>query len=268
MTAGLTTIARGDGSLIADPHRAIVRDASDWRALWAAHAGPASTAPEIDFSSVVVAAAFAGERPSPGFRIEIRPAAWEGTRRLLDVVEEPPAAGLVAAQMIVTPFHVVSLPRAEGEVAFSDPTTATSGALLRGHSIGGPIPAAEPPRGGASSTGLDPTVAAALAYLAGPFSGAIILAAERQSRYVRFHAWQSVLGLGALGLLALGLLGAAFAGLIVSPFLFTSLYRLSALAAVVWVLAWAAGVLTAALGHTWMMPLVGPMAEKRSHLVS
>jgi uncharacterized membrane protein len=50
-----------------------------------------------------------------------------------------------------------------------------------------------------SSTGLDPHVAAALAYLAGPFSGVLILLAERTSAYVRFHAWQSVIGLGGWG---------------------------------------------------------------------
>jgi uncharacterized membrane protein len=252
MTSALTTVARGDGSLIADPHRTIVRDPASWRALWAAHAGPEAPAPAVDFSAVVVAAAFAGERPSAGFQIEIRPGLWEGTRRLLDVVERQPAPGTVGAQMIVTPFHIVSLPRADGDVAFSDPTTATSGARVRTDSaVEARVPAPEPRRGGAFSEGVGP-----------------ILAAERQSAYVRFHAWQSILGLGAIGLLALGLLAAAFAGLIVSPLLFTSLYRLSALTAVLWVLAWAAGVLTAALGHTWMMPLVGPMAEKRSRLAS
>ena len=67
-----------------------------------------------------------------------------------------------------------------------------------------------------SSTGLTPRVAAVLAYLAGPFSGVLVLLAERTSGFVRFHAWQSVLGLGALGLVVVMLLGLAFASLIVS----------------------------------------------------
>jgi uncharacterized membrane protein len=50
-----------------------------------------------------------------------------------------------------------------------------------------------------SSTGLDAHVAATLAYLAGPFSGVLILLAERTNSYVRFHAWQSVIGLGGSG---------------------------------------------------------------------
>jgi len=67
-----------------------------------------------------------------------------------------------------------------------------------------------------SSTGLTPRVAAVLAYLAGPFSGVLVLLAERTSGYVRFHAWQSVLGLGALGIVVVMLLGFAFASLVVS----------------------------------------------------
>ena len=50
-----------------------------------------------------------------------------------------------------------------------------------------------------SSTGLDPAVAAALSYLAGPFSGVLVLLAERTNPFVRFHAWQSIIGLGGLG---------------------------------------------------------------------
>ena len=52
-------------------------------------------------------------------------------------------------------------------------------------------------RSGSSFTGLTPHVAASLAYLAGPFSGALLLATETESRFVRFHAWQAVVGLGA-----------------------------------------------------------------------
>ena len=58
--------------------------------------------------------------------------------------------------------------------------------------------AQNPPRE-PSSTGLDAHVAAALAYLAGPFSGVLILLAEQTNPYVRFHAWQSIVGLGGLG---------------------------------------------------------------------
>ena len=62
MTSSLTTIARGESSGIVESQRVIVRDAGQWRALWAAHAGPATAAPDVDFTSRMVAAVFAGYR--------------------------------------------------------------------------------------------------------------------------------------------------------------------------------------------------------------
>ena len=113
-----------------------------------------------------------------------------------------------------------------------------------------------------SSTGLAPTTAAALAYLAGPFSGIVILMAERTNGFVKFHAWQAILGLGGLGVLSVLLLLSAFLALFVSPFAFTVLYRSSAVAGAVWVGTLVAMVVQAFLGSAPKMPLVGKYAER------
>lgn len=42
------------------------------------------------------------------------------------------------------------------------------------------------------STGLAPNVAGALSYLLGPITGVLFLVLEKESRFVRFHAAQSV----------------------------------------------------------------------------
>lgn len=116
----------------------------------------------------------------------------------------------------------------------------------------------------ASSTGLEPQFAAALAYLAGPFSGIIILLAERTNRFVRFHAWQAIIGLGGLGLLAVALLTSAFLGLFVSPTLFFALYVGSGVAAVVWLAAWGLCLVKAFGGAVLKLPLAGNLAERRA----
>jgi uncharacterized membrane protein len=116
----------------------------------------------------------------------------------------------------------------------------------------------------ASSTGLQPSFAAGLAYLAGPFSGLVILFAERTNRYVRFHAWQAILGLGGLGLLATVCLLSAFFGLFLSPGMFRSLYALSAILAAVWLLAWGFCLFNAFGGSARKLPLVGGFAERRA----
>ena len=115
-----------------------------------------------------------------------------------------------------------------------------------------------------SSTGLTPRVAAVLAYLAGPFSGVLVLMAERTSSDVRFHAWQSVLGLGALGVLVVLLLGLAFASLVVSARAFFVLYIFSGLLWAVWIVCWVLCMVKAFTGRRWKLPIAGTYAERFS----
>jgi len=115
-----------------------------------------------------------------------------------------------------------------------------------------------------SSTGLDAHVAATLAYLAGPFSGVLILLAERSNSYVRFHAWQSVIGLGGLGLIVALLLGLAFASVIVSATAFRTLLITSWIVWVFWILVWAVCVVRAFTRRRWKLPIAGTYAERLS----
>lgn len=116
----------------------------------------------------------------------------------------------------------------------------------------------------ASSTGLEPQFAAALAYLAGPFSGLILLLAERSNRFVRFHAWQAIIGLGGLGLLAVAFLLSAFLGLFLSPAMFTTLYLLAGVTAVAWLGVWALCLVTSFGGSAFKLPLAGSYAERKA----
>jgi uncharacterized membrane protein len=113
-----------------------------------------------------------------------------------------------------------------------------------------------------SSTGLDPNVAAALAYLAGPFSGVLILMVERSNDYVRFHAWQAVVGLGGLGLVAAGTLVLSFLTLLLSPMVFAVLNGLAYALAILWVVVWMVCLVKAFTGTRWMMPVAGRHAER------
>jgi uncharacterized membrane protein len=54
-----------------------------------------------------------------------------------------------------------------------------------------------------SSVDLDPKVAAVLSYLLGWVSGLIFLLLEKENRFVRFHAAQSIVTFGSLTLLNL-----------------------------------------------------------------
>jgi len=219
-------------------------------------------APDVDFTREMVIAAFAGERPAPGHALEIADARLEGDALVITITERPPIRGGVAAQVIVSPFHIVRTARHNGEVRFADapatPAGVASGPPLRQPANGAHGLSADAP----SWTGLDPNLAAALAYLSGPFSGVLILLVERANSYVRFHAWQSIVGLGALALLAVAMLLFSFATLLISPMVFTVMYRLSAVLAIFWVLVWGLCLVKAFTGSRWEMPVVGRYAAK------
>ena len=116
-----------------------------------------------------------------------------------------------------------------------------------------------------SSTGLTPRVAAVLAYLAGPFSGVLVLLAERTSGFVRFHAWQSVLGLGALGLMVVIGAGARLrlaGGL--GPGLLRPLPGGWNRSRASWVVVWVICMVQAFNGRRWKLPIAGAYAERFS----
>jgi uncharacterized membrane protein len=280
----MTTIARGDASRISEPRRILARSDDEWRALWAVHAGPDIEPPAVDFGTVTVAAAFAGEKPSAGYSIDIS-AADPALRSAADpadyavgsaadhadyadrgiglVVEERgPAGGTVAAAIVTSPFHIVAVHRGLGEVTWVEAGGASREA--RGASSGDPGVRASrlAPRASISSTGLEPRTASALAYLAGPFSGALILLAESANDHVRFHAWQSIVGLGGLGLAVVASYILAFAALFVSA---TAVSLMVGVAYVIWIvlaIVWALCLWKAWSGERWKLPLAGDYAER------
>jgi uncharacterized membrane protein len=117
-----------------------------------------------------------------------------------------------------------------------------------------------------STTGLAPTTAAGLAYLAGPFSAVLVLLAERSSRYVRFHAWQSIAALGALGVAVVLLFVVTFVSIAVSATVFWVLLCTSWALWIGWIALWAWCLVRAVTGSWSKLPVVGAYAERRAGL--
>jgi uncharacterized membrane protein len=219
----------------------------------------------------------------------------------LTVRESGPAAGGVTAQILTSPFHIVAVPKGADVVWEPEPRDHRSPASdlrppasdlrppasdLRPPASDLRPPASDlrPPASGLrppatdlrpptsdlrpptsdlrSSTGLEPRTASALAYLAGPFSGALILAAESTNREVRFHAWQSIVGLGGLGLAVIVSYILAFVALFVSA---TAMSLMLSVAKVIWIvlaIVWALCLWKAWSGERWKLPLAGDYAER------
>jgi uncharacterized membrane protein len=258
----VTTIARGDASHVAEPRRFLCRTDDEWRALWAIHAGPGADPPAVDLATVVVAAAFAGEKPSAGYSIEITTAAPADRGVTLSVEERAPGPDTIAAAIMTSPFHIVAVPRTAGHVGWDDDRGSTTADRHVASSSPDPRPVTLDPRSSTSSTGLEPRTASALAYLAGPLSGALILFAESTNPDVRFHAWQSIVGLGGLGLAVVASYLLAFVALFVSA---TAVSLMVGVATVIWIalaIVWVLCLWKAWSGERWKLPLVGDYAER------
>jgi len=274
---GIETIAKGDGSRIVEPQRLIARERAAFSAIWAAHAGPEGPEPVVNFDTRMVAAVFAGERPTPGFEVAVTGTRVDGAALHVLVAEQSPDPAMVSAQIIVSPFHIVSLPKHEGEIRFStadlgepqttqpqttQTTQTTQPQTTQNAHATQNLSSIRWQESGASSTGLTPQMAATLAYLAGPFSGALVLAVERTSGFVRFHAWQAVFGLGVLGTAAVLFMVLAFVLLIASPTAFWAMLWLAAITWATWVVVWAMCLVHAYKGRVWKLPFAGDYADR------
>jgi uncharacterized membrane protein len=113
-----------------------------------------------------------------------------------------------------------------------------------------------------STTGLQAHVAGALAYVAGPVSGVLVLLAERTSPFVRFHAWQAIVGLGGLGLLVGLAMAVAVGAVFVSATAFRTLLVVSWSLAVLWVACWLFCMVQAFTRRRWKLPIAGALAER------
>ena len=105
----------------------------------------------------------------------------------------------------------------------------------------------------ASSTGLDPNLAGLFCYLLGLITGIVFLIIEKESRFVRFHAYQSLAVFGAIFVLSL------IAGFI--PVIGT---LISILLAPVGLILWILLMVKAYQGERYKIPVAGDWAEDQS----
>lgn len=118
---------------------------------------------------------------------------------------------------------------------------------------------------GKTSTGIQPNVAGLLAYLIGFITGIIFYLIEKENKFVRFHAMQSMITFGALFVLQIGL------GMLATMFLFMHLGFMmpifSLLNIVVMLgslILWIVLMIKAYQGELFKLPVLGDIAQKNS----
>jgi uncharacterized membrane protein len=102
---------------------------------------------------------------------------------------------------------------------------------------------------GKTSTGIQANVAALLCYLVGFISGIIFFLIEKDNKFVRFHAMQSIITFGAFFVLQMVLI----------PFAIFLMPIVSVGSIILWIVL----MIKAYQGETFKLPIIGDIAEKK-----
>ena len=106
---------------------------------------------------------------------------------------------------------------------------------------------------GKTSMGMEPNVAGLLCYVLGWLTGLIFFLMEKENKFVRFHAMQSIVVFGAFSVVTYILSFIPFIGWIISVLL-------GVLAFVLWIIL----MIKAYQGERYKLPWAGNFAEKQT----
>ncbi len=106
---------------------------------------------------------------------------------------------------------------------------------------------------GKTSTGMAPNVAALLSYLLGWVTGLIFFLIEKENKFVRFHAFQSIVTFGGLTVLTIVLMFIPVIGWALIPVVYIA-------ELVLWILL----MVKSYQGDKLKLPIAGDMAEKNA----
>ena len=102
-----------------------------------------------------------------------------------------------------------------------------------------------------TSTGLSENAAGLLCYVLGWVTGIVFLIIEPKNKFVRFHAFQSIIVFGVVTLV----------GIVFSPIPFVGGF-ITWIASVIGFILWIVLIVMAAQGKKYMLPWAGNLAEK------
>ncbi len=117
-----------------------------------------------------------------------------------------------------------------------------------------------------SSTGMSANVAGLLCYVALWVTGIVFVVLEKKSKFVKFHAWQSIMTFGVLTVVQIIL---SIIGTIAWTTFSLGLWRFAnVLGIIVWVIVvglWIVLMILAYQGKMWKVPGAGNWAEKQAN---
>jgi protease stability complex PrcB-like protein len=112
-----TSVAKGDMSGVQTARQVTVRTPAEWQKLWKEHS-PDEKLPVVDLDSKMIVGIFLGSKPSAGYEVEILNVRPEGKDLIVEYSQKQPGRGMMAAQVLTEPYHLIAVPKHAGPVRF------------------------------------------------------------------------------------------------------------------------------------------------------
>jgi len=113
----MKTIDKGDQSNMDDAKQVAAKTEAAWKQLWQQHS-PDRPRPAVDFTKEMVVGVFLGSRPTAGYSLEIVSAIEMNGTLVVRYKEAAPPRGTMTAQVLTSPYHLVTVPFFPGDVKF------------------------------------------------------------------------------------------------------------------------------------------------------
>lgn len=119
-----TELARGADAPVGRRANYLITSSEQFSDLWEM-IGAVEPMPDIDFSKHVVAAVFAGEKPTGGYDINVS-SVMDADVRTITVTLAEPGGDCILTQAITTPYQIIKLPRTTLDFTHKDVSTTVS----------------------------------------------------------------------------------------------------------------------------------------------
>ncbi|MEM2951181.1 MAG: protease complex subunit PrcB family protein [Nitrososphaeria archaeon] len=94
----------------------IFTNKEQWKEFWAKYGS--GVEPEINFEKYIAVGVFLGEKPNPGYGVEIIDIKKKGEEVKIEFIEYLPNPLKGYIQIIVYPYDIVYFPKTEGKIVF------------------------------------------------------------------------------------------------------------------------------------------------------
>jgi hypothetical protein len=113
------TVDRSAYTGVREPANVVLKDMDTFTRVWHRLAGPNAAVPAIDFSTSMVVAVFRGMLPNGCYSTEITDVYRTADGINVSRVDTVPGPGTICTQVVVTPAHLVAIPRTDELLTFS-----------------------------------------------------------------------------------------------------------------------------------------------------